>query len=307
MTGSHLSNYHGNTIELIKEVGLAIDKEIEIILASDSDVSVLKSMGLALISFLNLNELKPDNVVILGDRYEAFCVATACYLLKIPISHIHGGEVTLGAYDDGLRHSISKFAHYHFAATKEYSKRIIQLGEDPNYVFVSGAPGLDNVMNSKKFSKNQIQEKFGISFNKNNFLVTFHPETIDSTKTDYSINQLLLALDKFQETNIFFSQPNVDSQNHKILLRIQNFIENYSNGKSYLISSFGEYYFSIVRVVDVVIGNSSSGIIEVPSCAKPTVNIGSRQEGRTKASSIIDCLTHKNQLFMQSKLLLEKK
>lgn len=290
VTGSHLSNYHGKTIQSIKDLGIVINKEIEIILASDSDVAILKSMGLALISFSEaLNELRPDNVVILGDRYEAFCAATACYLLKIPISHIHGGEVTLGAYDDSLRHSISKFAHFHFAATLEYSKRIIQLGEDPNYVFVSGAPGIDNVLGSKKFSRNEIHKKFGITFNRRNLLVTYHPETLDSKKTEDGINELLLALDEFEETNIFFSQPNVDSDNHKILLKIQNFIGNYSKGKAYLIPSFGQYYFSMVHFVDAVVGNSSSGIIEIPSCNKPTVNIGSRQDGRVKATSVIDC------------------
>lgn len=290
VTGMHLSPEFGLTFKEIERDGFKIDEKVEMLLSSDTPTAILKSMGLGLIGFADaLFRLKPDILVVLGDRYEIMVATQAAMVHSIPVAHIHGGEVTEGAIDDSIRHSITKMAHLHFVSTSVYQKRVIQLGERPEHVFNVGAIGIDNIVNLELLDRNAFQESIGFELGKQNFLVTYHPVTLSASNSDNLITELLEALDQFPEASIIFTKPNSDTDGRIISQRIDEYVERHKQRAVSFLSLGQLRYLSAIKHVDVVIGNSSSGIIEVPAFNKPTVNVGSRQTGRMKGPTIIDC------------------
>lgn len=282
VTGTHLSNEFGLTYRQIEQDGFIINEKIEMLLSSDTPTAVVKSMGLATIDFATtFQRLEPDLIVILGDRYEMLAVAQTALILKIPIAHIHGGENTFGAYDDAIRHSITKMATWHFASTEEHRNRIIQLGEHPSRVFNVGAIGIGNIFNIDLLSKEALYNYLNLKKGKPFFLITQHSETNGSAE---AIDNLLEVLDEY-DVNLVFTKANADNGGRKINQKIKDFTEINNNGK--LFDSLGQLkYLSAVKHASVVIGNSSSGLIEVPYLKTPTVNIGDRQKGRACPSSV---------------------
>lgn len=281
VSGSHLSEKFGMTVNEIKQ---SITKKIDIQIEKEPYYSV----SIAVKEFSEtFNEIKPDIAVILGDRYEIQACAQACMLNNIPIAHIHGGETTQGAMDEAIRHSITKMSHLHFPSCEIYRKRIIQLGENPNRVFNVGALGVENIKKVPLFSKDELEKSLEFDFKEKNFLITFHPVTLEGNSSEQFI-ELLNALNEFKNCGMIFTAPNSDKGNDKLFSLINNFVSSHSNAKIY--KSLGICrYFSAIKYCDAVIGNSSSGIIEVPSFKKPTVNIGNRQKGRVQAQSVINC------------------
>jgi GDP/UDP-N,N'-diacetylbacillosamine 2-epimerase (hydrolysing) len=297
VTGSHLSPVFGETWKGIEADGLPIHKKIEILLASDSPVAVSKAMGLAQISFSEaFAELKPDIVVILGDRYEMLAIASAALIAKIPIAHLHGGELTLGAIDDSIRHAITKMSSLHLTSTEEYRNRVIQMGEHPETVFNTGAIGLDNIKNLRLLDRIELQEALGITLHRQNFLVTFHPETRSNISAREHTEELLAALNGFNEALLLFTGANADVYGSHINETLRNYADQHP-GKAVFFDSLGQQkYLSCLREFDLVIGNSSSGIIEAPSFGIPVINIGERQKGRIMAANIINCGTRKEEI-----------
>lgn len=288
-TGAHLSPEFGSTYKIIEKDGFAIDKKVEMLLSSDTSASVIKSMGLGMIGFADaLQELNPDLLIILGDRYEMLSLASSSLIFNIPIAHIHGGEITEGAYDDAIRHSITKMSHLHFASTEDYKNRIIQLGENPYFVHNVGAIGLDNVRNLPFFSKEELEKDLDIQFKKFNYQVTFHPSTLDQESPENQFQTLLDAIDKQEDSFFVFTKANADTGGRII----NTMIDEYSNQnpqKAKAFISLGNLRFlSVVKYCDAIVGNSSSGILEVPSLKTATINIGNRQKGRKQAQSIIN-------------------
>ena len=291
VTGAHLSAEFGYTVQEIIDDGFTISRKIEMLLSSDTPVGITKSLGLGVLSFADaLSELQPDLLLILGDRYEIFSAASAAMVSRIPIAHLHGGEVTEGAIDEAIRHSITKMSHLHFVATTQYRQRVLQLGENPNNVFCVGGLGVDNILALNLLSRGELETQIGFRFLARNILVTFHPVTLDDGNVAIrQLDQLLLALERLDETGIVFTLPNADAGGLSFITKIKEFCTRHSSASCY--NSLGQLrYFSCVRHVDCVVGNSSSGLLEVPTFKKATVNIGSRQEGRLKASSVIDSL-----------------
>jgi GDP/UDP-N,N'-diacetylbacillosamine 2-epimerase (hydrolysing) len=294
VTGSHLSNKHGKTVNQIFNDKIKIFKKIDIKINSDTPNGISKNISLGIKAFSNFfTKNRPDLIIILGDRYEIFSASIAAHVMSIPIAHIQGGESTFGAIDDAIRHSITKMANFHFVANKIYKKRVIQLGENPKKVFNVGGLGVDNIKIKKLFKKKEIEKKLNVKILKKNLLVTFHPETNSVTKQ--TIDPMLEVLKKIKNTNFFFTIPNADTYNSKILKEIKNFQKKNSNCK--VFNSLGiKMYHSLVLICDAVIGNSSSGIAEVPYFKKPTINIGSRQDGRIRVKSIIDIKMNKKDI-----------
>lgn len=292
VTGAHLSPEFGLTIKNIKDAGLAISKEIEILMSSDTPVGISKSMGLALISFSEaFQDLKPDLLVILGDRYEMLAVASAALIARIPIAHIHGGEITEGAIDESIRHALTKLSNIHFTSTNEYKKRVIQLGEKPDMVFNLGAPGIDSIKKFILLSKEELEKSIDFTLGDKSILTTFHPVTNDNETAEIQFNKLLKALDAFPEYKVVFTKANADTNGRIINTLIDEYVSKYKK-RCVAFYSLGQLrYLSAIKHTSLVLGNSSSGIIEAPSFSKPSVNIGNRQKGRVKAESVIDCIT----------------
>jgi GDP/UDP-N,N'-diacetylbacillosamine 2-epimerase (hydrolysing) len=288
-TGAHLSPEFGLTYREIEAAGFSIDRKVEMLLSSDSSVGVTKSIGLATIGFADaLSELKPDMVVVLGDRYEILAAATAATIAHIPIAHLHGGEKTEGAFDDAIRHAITKMSHFHFVAAEEYRRRVIQLGEDPSRVHLVGALGIDSILRLELLSRDALEESLGFQLGKRNLLVTFHPETLLPGMAERHTTELLEALATLTDTEIVFTLPNADTEGRKIARMMEDFAAIHDNAHAF--ASLGQLrYLSLVSIADAVVGNSSSGIIEVPSLKTATVNIGERQMGRLRAASVLDC------------------
>lgn len=290
VSGTHLSPEFGCTYKDIERDGFAIDEKIEILLSSDSPVGVAKSMGLGVLGFADsIQRLAPDVLVILGDRFEALAAAQTAMILRVPVLHLHGGEITEGAYDDPIRHAITKLSYLHAVSTDTHRDRVIQLGEHPDRVQNVGAIGLDHLKRTDLMSRQALQDSLGFNLGRAFFLVTYHPVTLANEQAEDSFRELLKALDRFPWYNIIITYPNADDGGRKII----PLIEEYSNGnpnRVLAIKSLGQLrYLSAIKHCVAVIGNSSSGIIEVPSFAKPTVNIGVRQKGRMSASSVLSC------------------
>ncbi len=291
VTGMHLSPEFDLTYKTIEEAGFPISKRVEVLLSSDSPVGISKSMGLGMISFSEaFAELQPDIILVLGDRFEIFAAVSAAMIGRFPVGHIHGGEATEGLIDEPIRHSITKMSHLHFTATEAYANRVIQLGEAPERVFNTGTPGLDNIANLELLSREDFEESIGFKLgNGKSIMVTFHPVTLEHSTSGDQFNALLNALEKLEDTRIIFTMPNADTDGRIIMKMINDFVGKFG-GKAAAFTSLGQLrYLSALKHVDLVVGNSSSGLIEAPSFKTPTVNIGDRQNGRIKADSVIDC------------------
>ena len=296
VTGMHLSPEFGLTFQEIEKDGYQIDSKVEMLLSADTSSAVTKSMGLGLIGFADeLNKLKPDLMLILGDRYEIMCAAMAATVARIPIAHLHGGEATEGCIDEAIRHSITKMSHLHFVAAEEYRRRVIQLGENPKRVFCVGGMGIDNILKLDLLSKQELEYALDFELGTKSMLVTFHPVTLEGNTSGSQMRELLNSLSEFKDHKIIFTMPNADTDGREIFVLIENFCLDNNNCRAY--TSLGQLrYLSCLKYVDVVVGNSSSGLLEVPSFLIPTVNIGDRQKGRLKAESIIDCEPEKSQI-----------
>ena len=289
-TNMHLSPEFGLTYREIERQGFRINRKVEMLLSSDSANATGKSVGLATIGFADAyEELAPDMLLVLGDRYEILAAVTAALFYKIPVAHLHGGEVTEGAYDDAIRHAITKMSHLHFTSTEEYRRRVIQLGEKPERVFHVGAIGIDNIRHIALLDKKVLEEQLDFPFDRKTVLVTYHPETLDAIPVEEQFRNLLEALDDRQDIRILFTLPNSDTGGRIIVRMIEEFVaRNKQRARAY--TSLGQLrYLSALRFVAAVVGNSSSGILEVPSFGKPTLDIGNRQKGRLAANSVVHC------------------
>lgn len=296
VTGMHLSPEFGSTYREIEEDGIEIDNKIEILLGSDTPVAMSKTMGLAMISFAEyFDKSKPDAVMVLGDRYETLAVCCAAMNARIPIFHLHGGEATEGAIDEAVRHAISKMSYFHFTSTEIYRKRVIQIGESPDRVFNVGAVGVENVLQEQLMSKSELEESLRVNLDRPYAVVTFHPVTLESGSVESQMQELLDALDEHPEYIYICTKANADAGGRKINQMLEAYVSKRENVSVY--GSLGmKRYLSAVKYAAMVIGNSSSGIIEVPSFGIPTINIGDRQRGRIQADSIINCPSNRAEI-----------
>jgi GDP/UDP-N,N'-diacetylbacillosamine 2-epimerase (hydrolysing) len=288
-TGMHLSPEFGLTYKAIEADGFEIDRKVEILTSSDTPVGISKSMGLGLIGFADaLSELNPDLIIVLGDRFEIFSAVSTALVARIPVAHLHGGESTEGLIDEAIRHSITKMSHLHFVAAEDYKQRVIQLGEQPEHVFLVGGLGIDNIERLQLLEKNTLEADLGFKFDKKNLLITFHPVTLEESSASKQMQELFAALVKLENTQLIFTMPNADTDGRSIIKMVEQFASQHSNVHAF--TSLGELrYLSCIAQVDGVVGNSSSGLIEAPSFKKGTINIGDRQRGRLQATSIINC------------------
>ena len=288
-TGMHLSPEFGLTYREIEKDSLHIDRKVEMLLSSDTPTGLAKSMGLGLIGFGEaLQQLQPDLMLVLGDRFEIFSAVSAALVARIPVAHLHGGETTEGAFDEAIRHSITKMSHLHFVAATEYRKRVIQLGEHPDSVFLVGGLGIDNIKKFELLERTALEQSLDFRFGKRNLLITFHPVTLERSTTAQQMTELLSSLEALADTHLIFTLPNADTDSRVLFNMIEQFVAKHPNARAY--TSLGQLrYLSCIAQVDGVVGNSSSGLTEVPSLHKGTVNIGDRQRGRLKADSVIDC------------------
>lgn len=293
VTGAHLSSEFGLTYKEIENDGFKIDEKIEIILNSDSASSISKSMGIAMSSFADYFEvLNPDLLIVLGDRYETLAVAITAMNQRIPIAHLYGGETTEGALDESFRHAITKLSFLHFTSTEKYRKRVIQLGEDPTRVFNVGAIGIENIKNEKLLTKEELMLNLNIDLNKPFAVVTFHPVTLESNGSLNQAENLLEVCKNYKDMNFIFTKANADNEGRTI----NKAIERYSieNNNIILFDSLGtKKYLSALKYCEMIIGNSSSGLIESPSFGIPAINIGDRQKGRLQGDNVINCLPTK--------------
>lgn len=289
VAGMHLDTRYGITEQEIIKDGFSIQEKIEMNLATDTKTGICKSTGLGLLSFGDAYEgMKPDMVILLGDRYEILSAAVAACICNIPIAHIHGGEITKGSIDDCMRHAITKMSYLHFTCANEYQRRVIQLGEDPKRVYQVGALGIENITRLSLLSREELETCLAITLHEPYLVVTYHPMTLDEKETKYQIKELLLALDSFVDYQIIFTRSNSDAGGDIINKKIDTYILK-NKARAMVFSSLGSLrYFSLVKYAKAVIGNSSSGILEVPYLRIPVVNIGERQEGRIKPDFVIN-------------------
>ena len=295
-TGMHLSPEFGMTVEAIEEDGFKIDRKVEMLLSSDTAVGVTKSMGLGMIGFADaLAELKPDLMLVLGDRYEIFALTASAMIARVPIAHLHGGEATEGLIDEPIRHSITKMSHLHFVAAEEYRRRVIQLGEQPEHVFNVGGLGIDNILRLNLLTRDELEQTLNFKLEKRNLLITFHPVTLEQNTSAQQMDELLKALAELKDTGLIFTMPNADTEGRVLFEKIKEFCAEHPQARAY--TSLGQLrYLSCIQHVDGVVGNSSSGLTEVPSFKKGTINIGDRQRGRIKAESVIECEPNRGQI-----------
>jgi GDP/UDP-N,N'-diacetylbacillosamine 2-epimerase (hydrolysing) len=294
VTGTHLAREFGYTVKEI-EKEFKIDKKIDIEVKGADEIDICNSMSKAQMEFAKAyKELQPDFVVVLGDRYELIPIVSSAVIFNIPVVHLHGGEITKGAVDEYFRHAITKMSYLHFTSTEEYKKRVIQMGEEPHRVFCIGAMGIENIYRLNLLSKKELSESLGINLDRESYLITYHPTTLNKD-IDKEINELLEALDEINAT-LIFTKANADTKGKLINKKIEEFTKKKKN--AYLFDSLGQLrYLSLLQFITAIIGNSSSGIIEAPSFKIPTINIGNRQEGRIKAKSIIDCKCKKEDIL----------
>ena len=288
-TGTHLSAEFGMTYREIEADGFSIDRKLDILRADDTPVGVTKAIGRGVIAFADAYaELKPDVVVLLGDRSEILAAATAALIAGLPLAHLHGGEITEGAFDDSIRHAVTKMSHLHFVAAEPYRHRVIQLGEAPERVFLTGGLGVDTIRKTRLLDRAALEAALDFKLGKKNLLVTFHPVTLEKGTAPTQMAELLKALDGLTETNLILTLPNADTGSRELIRMIEDFAASRPHARAY--TSLGQLrYLSCLAQVDGVVGNSSSGLAEAPSFRKGTINIGERQRGRLKAASVIDC------------------
>jgi len=306
-TGMHLSPEFGLTYRQIEKDGFKIDRKIEMLLSSDTPVGISKSMGLGMIGFAEAYaDLKPDIIVLLGDRFEIFSAAASAMIARIPIAHLHGGETTEGAFDEAIRHSITKMSHLHFTAAEEYRRRVIQLGELPDRVFNVGGLGIDNIKKLKLLNCNEFEDSIDFKLGSNNLMVTFHPVTLEHATTGDQFQNLLNAVDELQDIRFIFTKPNADTEGRVIIKMIDDYVSKNSH-KAIAFVSLGQLrYLSAMQFIDGIVGNSSSGLAEAPTFKIGTINIGDRQRGRIKAESIIDCEPKKESILTAIRKLYSK-
>lgn len=299
VTGMHLSPEFGLTYKVIEQDGFKIDEKVEMLLSSDTPVGIAKSMGIATMGFAeSFERLKPDIVVVLGDRYEILAAAQAAMVARIPIAHLHGGETTEGLIDEAIRHSVTKMAHFHFVGADPYRKRVIQLGEHPERVWNTGAASIDNIRRLKLLEKEEFEKSIQFKLGRKNFLITYHPITLSKIGPINAIKELFKALDTFNDVHLIFTKSNSDTEGRVINQMIDEYVLQNSE-RSIAFTSLGQLrYLSAIKHSDVVIGNSSSGLVEAPFLQKPTVNLGDRQKGRLRASSIVDCIESSNEIVL---------
>lgn len=288
-TGMHLSPEFDLTYRDIEADGFTIDRKVEMLLSGDTPSSVAKSMGLGMIGFSDaLGELSPDILLVLGDRFEAISCVTAALVARLPVAHLQGGELSEGAFDDAIRHSITKMSHVHLVAAEEYRQRVVQLGEYPESVHLVGGPSLDSIYRLDLLSKADLEAALDHRFAERNLLVTFHPVTLESATAASQMEELLAAIDERPEMGVVFTMPNADPDGRVLFRQIEEFVADRPQHSAF--TSLGQLrYLSTVAQVDAVVGNSSSGLTEVPSLGVATINIGDRQRGRLRAPSVIDC------------------
>lgn len=289
VTGAHLSPEFGLTYLEIQNDKISIARKIEILLSSDTPTAISKSMGLALISFSEyFEESRPDALIVLGDRYETLAVCCAAMNARIPIVHLYGGETTEGAIDEAVRHSITKMSYLHFTSTEQYRRRVIQLGEHPDRVFAVGAMGVENALKMKLLSKEELEKSISFSLSKPYAVVTFHPVTLEEEGAKKQFGEILKAFARHKNLKYIFTKANADASGRVINQMIDEYVKY--NIDAVCFESLGSLrYLSAVKYASMVIGNSSSGLIEVPSFRVPTINIGDRQKGRRQAESVINC------------------
>ena len=289
VTGSHLSKMFGETYKEIEADGISINRKIDLLLVSDTPVGLAKSASLGLMRFGDaFDSLNPDLVLVLGDRFEILSAVNAAMFARIPIAHLHGGELTEGIIDEAIRHSITKCSHLHFVSNEVYRKRVIQLGENPKTVFNVGGLGVDAIRNINLLSKSELENSLRIKFKNKNLLITFHPVTLEKNTSLFQMSELLDSLSDLKDTCLIFTMPNADTDGRIIFELIDNFVSK--NMNAHVFTSLGQLrYLSCIAQVDAVVGNSSSGLAEVPSFKKATINIGDRQKGRVQSVSVINC------------------
>lgn len=295
-TGMHLSPEFGSTYQAIEADGFHIDRKVEMLLSSDTGTGIGKSVGLGVIGFVDaLAELKPDLIVVLGDRFEILAAVTATLFAQVPVLHLHGGEVTEGALDESMRHAITKMSHVHCVATEEYRQRVIQLGEQPERVHCVGGLGVDAIRQTRLMDRAELEAALDFRFRDKNLLVTFHPATLAGESAENQMSALLAALDEVSDTGLIFTLPNADAGGRELITMLQAFVATHPNVRAY--PSLGQLrYLSCMAHCDGVVGNSSSGLLEAPTLKKGTVNIGDRQRGRLQAGNVINCRAEQGEI-----------
>ena len=290
-TGMHLSPEFGLTVKSIEADGFPVTKRVESLLSSDTPAGIAKSTGLGIIGFADaFADLQPDLIVLLGDRFEILSAAVCALYARIPVAHLHGGETTEGAFDEGNRHAITKMAHLHFVAAEAYRDRVIQLGEDPDRVYNVGGTGVDALKKLSLLDREELTERVGFDLRGRFLLITFHPVTLEHASSEEQVEELFRALRQLDEDMTFlFTMPNADTDGRVIMQKIESFVEE-MEGRAFSSLSLGQLnYFSAMKHCAAVVGNSSSGLLEAPTLRVPTVNIGDRQKGRLMAESVISC------------------
>jgi len=297
VTGMHLSPEFGLTYIEIENDGFKINRKVEMLLSSNTPSAISKSTGLGLFGMADAYEdLNPDIVVVLGDRFEILAASLAALFASIPIAHIHGGETTAGAYDEAIRHSITKMAWWHFVAANEYEKRVIQIGEEPKRIFDVGGLGVDAIKRTKLLSKKDLMYKTGIKFGQKNLLITYHPVTLEKQTSQKSFQALLNVLEDLKKMYLIFTMPNADANSRIIKQMIDEFVSIHKQRSISFISMGHINYLSTLQFVDGIVGNSSSGLLEAPTFKIGTINIGDRQKGRLQSDSIINCTPTKKSI-----------
>jgi len=290
VTGMHMSPHFGLTLNDIVQDGFPITAKVPMLVSGDDAQSITKSLGLGVIGFADTwQQLQPDIIMVLGDRYEILAAAQAAMIFAIPLAHIAGGDTTQGAFDEAIRHSITKMSHLHFVTNNQAAKRVQQLGENPETIYNVGSPGIDNIKQTSLLTQQELETSLSFTLKKTNFLITYHPETLAQQTTVHEFNELLAALATFDDsTGLIFTQANADNAGAKINALLENFVSRHANAIAF-VSLGAQRYYSALSYVDAVIGNSSSGLYEAPTFHKPTINIGQRQAGRLAASSVLHC------------------
>ncbi|MDF1613503.1 UDP-N-acetylglucosamine 2-epimerase [Desulfurivibrio dismutans] len=307
VSGSHLAPEFGYTAREIEDDGFTIDEKVEMLVSADTPTGISKSMGLGLIGYAEaLARQQPDLILILGDRYEAFAMAAAALVSRVPIAHLYGGEQTVGAMDDSLRHAITKLSHLHFTSTEKYRQRVIQLGESPERVFNVGALGVENIQSLELLDRQELEHSLGFLLGENLLLITFHPTTLETQTAEAQFGELLAAMAEFPQCTLIFTKANADTDGRIINRMIDDYVAA-NPDRAHAFTSMGQVrYLSAMKLARAVVGNSSSGIIEAPSLQVPTVNVGDRQKGREQAASILNCAPDRNAITTALRQVLSK-